>query len=337
MSKVAFFIALFASCLFAGISYGNEARLTHTLYIDSETHREFSYGELVDCFRNFCLCRDGFGRDYVYQWLQLMKIDRKELHRALMQVYGDMCVLAASDDANIEKTHTAVIGKRRLLMFWGFCVDDNDAEILTKIYSNPAEDLRVRVNAVFAHLLSADINKIKLIVGNIPDISRGNVHSRHLMYLDVQEVSLWTTIEKRAAIVDALKEVCVHEDSKFMFGVLDDIFKCLDNSYAKSQFRRDFIKQFLGTPFSEKEISAKIKDEFDEARNECFNEDAEVKPLRYVPRTYGPFISYEESILGITPQQRRIRKMLKVTAAVSAVAALSASAFFLSKRRRKCS
>ena len=335
MSKVAFFIALCASCFSTVLSHGNEARLTHTLYIDSETYREFSYDELVDCFRNFCLCRDGFGRDYVYQWLQLMKLDRNKLHRALMQVYGDMCALAASADANVEKSHTAVIGKRRLLLFLGFCVDDNDAEMLTKIYSNPAEDLRVRVNAVFARLLSADTNKIKLIVGNIPDISRGNVHSRHLMYLDVQEVSLWTTMEKRVAIVDALKEVCVHEDSKFMFGVLDDIFKCLDNSYAKSQFRRDFIKQFLVTPFSEKEISAKIKDEFDEAMNECFNEDAEVKPLRYVPRTYGPFISYDESILGITPRQRRIRTLARVAVYAAVVAVMAAVIVcFVSKRRK---
>ena len=78
MSKVAFFIALCASCFSTVLSYGNEARLTHTLYIDSETYQEFSYDELVDCFRNFCLANPGPGLEYAYQWLKLMKVQQRQ-------------------------------------------------------------------------------------------------------------------------------------------------------------------------------------------------------------------------------------------------------------------
>ncbi|MBQ9431564.1 MAG: hypothetical protein IJU44_08425 [Kiritimatiellae bacterium] len=327
--------ALCVCCFFAGLLHGNEARLTHTLYIDSETYREFSYDELVDCFRNFCLCRDGFGRDYVYQWLQLMKIDRNKLHRALMQVYGDMDNMCKTKDFSRDDYQVAIVGKKRILMFMSFCADSNDYKMFYSIYTDSTEELDVRAGAFYTHLIAVDNRDVAKVIMKIADYIDQPVKIRSFMYSRIKASARWAPVEKRTAMVAALKDVAMLENSKFMFVALDDIFKYLDNTYAKSQFRRDFAKRFKDTPLTERETKA-LQPVFDEKMNECFNEDAEVKPLRYVPRTYGPFISYEESILGITPQQRRIRAMAKVTVVLSAVAALSAVAIFLSKRRRKC-
>lgn len=224
MSKVAFFIALCASCFSTVLSYGNEARLTHTLYIDSETYQEFSYDELVDCLRNFCLRRDGFGDEYAYQWLKLMKIDRKTIHRALIQVYGDMDKIIKSPDSNKGHCQFAEVGKNRILMFMSFCADENDKEWLNGVYADKGETNEIRANAFFVLLMMSGRDDVTSLILSVANFIDQPAKIRSFMYSGIKAAANWAPVEKRTAMVAALKDVAMLENSKFMFVALDDIF-----------------------------------------------------------------------------------------------------------------
>jgi len=318
----------------AGTSYGHRIHDMPEVKLDTNEYRTFSFNELVDFLEDIAKNKSDLYINNIYQWLMRMRINKKKIHRAAATVYNNMDSSEKSESTSKEDCHMYAKGKRLMMLFLAFCSSNDDGASFVAIYSNPTENLEVRTAAMFAHLLSVDNDGIPAVIdgiyGNISEL-RGNHKSS--IYYNINLAARWVMPEKRKIIIDALKKGCMQEDSKFMFVKLDSYFKCHDNTYAKSQFRRDFIQHFLETPFNENEINGKVNEYFDEAMNECFNEDAEVKPLRYVPRTYGPFISYEESILGITPQQRRIRTMITVTTLAAIASAMVAVVVLLIAKR----
>ena len=151
-------------------------------------------------FINNHLRRDGFGDEYAYQWLKLMKIDRKTIHRALIQVYGDMDKIIKSPDSNKGHCQFAEVGKNRILMFMSFCADENDKEWLNGVYADKGETNEIRVNAFFVLLMMSGRDDVTSLILSVANFIDQPAKIRSFMYSGIKAAASWAPVEKRTGL-----------------------------------------------------------------------------------------------------------------------------------------
>ena len=166
------------------------------------------------------------------------------------------------------------------------------------LYIDTAQSDDMRFQAFFAHLFSVGADGVEQVVGQLSEHSVFPYSLRKSLFQGICLVYQWSVPDKRKAIAAAFKNVVKYEGGdKWMFLNCDDMLKFFYGDYARSEFRRDFIRQFLKTPFNENE-SRRLKPYFEQAIAECTNPKVNIKPSLEKDYHYPPYVSYEETILA---------------------------------------
>ncbi|MBQ9430654.1 MAG: hypothetical protein IJU44_03795 [Kiritimatiellae bacterium] len=232
-------------------------------------------------------------------WLSDNKIDRNLLRMAAWKVFNDSTQLRQKVNATDSELYCGETGQSIMLNILASCAVPSDWTIFESMYLNHSEDKNVRFNAFFAHLFSTNADNVESVIMRLSNHEVFPISLRQYLYSSgICLVYQWSVPDKRKAIAAAFKNVIKYEgDDKWMFLICDDMLKFLYEDYARSEYRRDFIGQFLKTPFNENE-SKRLKPYFEQAIAECTNPKVKVKPSLEKDYLYPPYISYEETILA---------------------------------------